>query len=133
MLRDKTVYGVVAHNSGEDCDIELQARTVICNMEPKSAANMIGLHHFSRSVRKKLAYNYSSSNFMIYCTLEGIDLAAHGFGNWNTFHSGHQDINRAFEQMYYQYDYSNPSFAITICTRSCPVIASDQDLLKIFG
>ena len=50
---------------------------------------------------------------MIYSTVSGIDLSAHGFGKWNTFHSGHDDLNEAFNAMYYDHDYSNPSFAIT--------------------
>ena len=36
---------------------------------------------------------------MISCTVAGINLADHGFGKWNTFHSGHHDLNEAFNQM----------------------------------
>ena len=50
---------------------------------------------------------------MISCTVAGINLADHGFGKWNTFHSGHHDLNEAFNTMYYDHDYSNPAFAIT--------------------
>ena len=89
------------------------APTTICNMDPQIAARMIGMHRFSLSVRRKLDYEYSPSNFMVYCTVSGINLADYGFGKWNTFHSGHDDINRAFDAMYYDHDYSNPSFAIT--------------------
>ena len=89
------------------------AGSVICNMDPQKAAAMIGMQHFRDSVRRKLAYEYSPSNFMIYCTVAGIDLADHGFGKWNTFHSGHHDLNEAFNTMYYDHDYSNPAFAIT--------------------
>ena len=74
---------------------------------------MIGLQHFRGSIRRKLDYDYSPSNFMVYCVVAGIDLADYGFGKWNTFHSGHEDLNEAFNAMYYDHDYSNPSFAIT--------------------
>jgi phytoene dehydrogenase-like protein len=50
---------------------------------------------------------------MVYCAVEGVDLARHGFGRWNVFHTGHRDLNQAFNAMYHDHDYSNPSFAIT--------------------
>lgn len=89
------------------------ASTVICNMDPQKASRMIGEEHFSRRVRRQLDYEFSPSNFMIYSTVSGINLADYGFGRWNTFHSGHSDLNEAFNKMYYDHDYSNPSFAIT--------------------
>ncbi len=107
------VKGVEVMNLVTGQSATRSAGAVICNMDPQKAAEMIGPQHFSRSVRRKLDYEYSPSNFMIYCTLEGIDLADHGFGKWNTFHSGHDDLNEAFNTMYYDHDYSNPSFAIT--------------------
>jgi all-trans-retinol 13,14-reductase len=113
VFRGKAVCGVIAQVGAERVPVKFEAQTVICNMDPKRAASMIGMDCFSRSIRQKLAYDYSPSNFMIYCTVEGIDLKEYGFGNWNTFHSGHQDINQSFEKMYHQHDYSNPSFAIT--------------------
>jgi len=89
------------------------AGTVVCNMDPRRAAEMIGMERFRGSIRRKLDYEYSPSNFMIYCAVTGIDLADYGFGKWNTFHSGHDDLNEAFHAMYHDHDYSNPSFAIT--------------------
>ena len=99
----------IASGQAEKCF----AGTVVCNMDPRRAAEMIGLERFGKSVRRKLDYDYSPSNFMIYCAVSGIDLADYGFGKWNTFHSGHEDLNEAFNVMYYDHDYSNPSFAIT--------------------
>jgi phytoene dehydrogenase-like protein len=107
------VTGAEARNLESGRMATWQAGTVICNMDPRKAAEMIGLHHFRKSIRRKLDYEYSPSNFMIYCSLAGIDLAEYGFGRWNTFHSGHDDLNEAFNTMYYDHDYSNPSFAIT--------------------
>jgi phytoene dehydrogenase-like protein len=100
--------------------------TVICNMDPKKAAKMIGLGQFSRAVRHKLNYDYSPSNFMAYCVVKDLDLRDYGFGAWNVFHTGHSDLNEAFAQMYDQNNFSNPSFAITTPTllttahRDCP-------------
>ena len=134
LVEDKRVCGVVAEDLLCNETVELKASTVICNMDPKKAANMIGMHRFSRSVRKKLAYDYSPSNFMIYCTLKDVDLASCGFGKWNTFHSGHQDINHAFEKMYEQHDYSNPSFAITtpgLMTHDCSDRPQGQTIVEL--
>ena len=61
--------------------------TVICNIDPKRAAEMIGFEHFSVPVQKKLLYDYSPSNFMAYCVLKDIELRDFGFGRWNLFHT----------------------------------------------
>jgi all-trans-retinol 13,14-reductase len=108
-----TVNGVQAIDLLTDQSQQYTADIVICNIDPKKAAGMIGLKKFSRAVQKKLAYDYSPSNFMAYCVVQGIDLKDYGFGKWNTFHSGDQDLNVAFDRMYTDQDYSNPSFAIT--------------------
>lgn len=92
---------------------EFTAKQIICNMDPQRAASMIGIDKFAKKHRQRLNYSYSPSNFMIYCTLRDIDLVELGFGRWNTFHSGDNDLNTAFDRMYDQHDYSNPSFAIT--------------------
>lgn len=113
LVESGAVAGVVATDLDSDLQTHFMAPSTICNIDPQSAARMIGLQHFSPSVRRKLDYEYSPSNFMVYCTVSGINLADYGFGKWNTFHSGHDDINRAFNAMYYDHDYSNPSFAIT--------------------
>ncbi|MGB8702776.1 MAG: NAD(P)/FAD-dependent oxidoreductase, partial [Thermosynechococcaceae cyanobacterium] len=105
---------------------EFTGETIICNIDPQKAAKMIGIENFSAAIRKKLNYEYSPSNFMAYCVVQDIDLRDYGFGKWNTFYSGHQDLNEAFRQMYEKHDFSNPSFAITTPTlltdhrRDCP-------------
>jgi len=83
-------------------------------MDPQKAANMIGAEKLSNSIRKKLDYEYSASNFMAYCAVKDIDLQKYGFGKWNVFHTGSIDLNESFKKMYQDHDYSNPSFAI--CT-----------------
>lgn len=126
LVTKKTVTGVQAMNLKTHETRNFTADTVICNMDPKKAAKMIGLEKFSASVRKKLDYEYSPSNFMAYCVVKGIDLKDYGFGKWNTFHTAQPNLNRAFEQMYDHNDFSQPSFAITTPTlltessRDCP-------------
>ena len=113
LVESGAVKGVDVRNLASGRMETRQAGTVICNMDPRRAAEMIGLHRFGASIRRKLDYDYSPSNFMIYCAVAGLDLVDYGFGKWNTFHSGHDDLNTAFNAMYYDHDYSNPSFAIT--------------------
>jgi all-trans-retinol 13,14-reductase len=126
LVSNKTVNGVKAINKITHETHDFIAETTICNIDPKKAAQMIGIDKFSKSVQKQLNYDYSPSNFMAYCVVKNIDLRDYGFGNWNTFHSGHNDLNEAFYQMYEKHDFSNPSFAITTPTllteheRDCP-------------
>lgn len=126
ILKGKTVTGVRAINRLTNQTREFTAETIICNMDPKKAAQIIGLEKFSKTVRKKLNYDYSPSNFVAYCAVKDIELRDYGFGEWNTFHTGHQNLNQAFAQMYEHHDFSNPSFAITTPTlltqeqRDCP-------------
>jgi all-trans-retinol 13,14-reductase len=123
---DRTVTGVQAIDRTTHQTAEFTGNTVICNIDPQKAAKMIGLEQFSKTVRRKLDYDYSASNYMVYCVVKDLDLRDYGFGNWNLFHTGHADLNAAFAQMYEQHDFSNPSFAITTPTllttasRDCP-------------
>lgn len=111
--------------------------TVICNIDPKLAAEMIGFEHFSSTVQKKLLYDYSPSNFMAYCVLKDIELRDFGFGRWNLFHTEQPDLNKAFDDMYRRGDYSKPSFVITTPTlltdryRDCPEDCQIVELLTV--
>lgn len=100
-VNDRTVLG------------EYQGHDVICNIDPKRAASMIGIDRFSSSIRAKLEYDYSPSNFVAYCVVKGIDLKDYGFGNWNLFHSEQADLNKVFDDMYDRADYSALSFVMT--------------------
>jgi all-trans-retinol 13,14-reductase len=115
-LDRKTVTGVQAIDRTTHQTVEFTGKTVICNLDPQKAAQMIGLDQFSKKVQKKLDYEYSASNYMVYCVVKDLDLRDYGFGNWNLFHTEHSDLNEAFAQMYDRQDYSNPSFAITTPT-----------------
>ncbi|MBW4666297.1 MAG: NAD(P)/FAD-dependent oxidoreductase [Cyanomargarita calcarea GSE-NOS-MK-12-04C] len=125
-LRNKAVTAVTTIDRITHQSREFTGETIICNMDPQKAAHMIGAENFSRTVRKKLNYEYSPSNYMAYCVVKDLDLRDYGFGKWNTFHTGHRDLNEAFYQMYEKHDFSNPSFAITTPTlitedqRDCP-------------
>ncbi len=126
ICENNTVTGVKTRDRISHQTRSFTAETTICNIDPKTAAKMIGIEKFSQPVRQKLNYDYSPSNFMAYCVVKDLDLRDYGFGKWNTFHTGHQDLNLAFRQMYEQNDFSNPSFAITTPTlltekdRDCP-------------
>ncbi len=116
---------------------EHRAREVVCNMDPKKAGEMIGLSRFSKSVRQQLTYEYSPSNFMAYCAVEGIDLRDYGFGRSNLFHSERTDLNVAFRAMHDRGDYSKPSFAVTAPTlltedrSDCPPGTQILELLTV--
>jgi len=115
-VTNRTVTGVQAMNLLNHQTDEFMGDTVICNIDPQKAAKMIGESQFSKTVCRKLNYEYSASNYMAYCVVKDIDLRDYGFGKWNLFHTGHQNLNEAFAQMYDRHDYSNPSFAITTPT-----------------
>ena len=125
-VTNQTVTGVQAMNLVTHQAAEFTGSTVICNIDPRKAAKMIGESQFSKTVRQKLDYEYSASNYMAYCVVKDLDLRDYGFGKWNLSHTGHQDLNEAFAQMYDRNDFSNPSFAITTPTlltkasRDCP-------------
>lgn len=126
ILNHKTVTGVRAQDLKTKQTHEFTANTVICNIDPKKAAQIIGWEKFSPTVQRKLDYEYSPSNYMAYCVVKDLDLREYGFGKWNTFHSSDVDLNHAFDRMYRLNDFSNPSFAITTPTllttadRDCP-------------
>ncbi|MGK7907545.1 MAG: phytoene desaturase family protein [Synechococcus sp.] len=125
-IEGRRAIGVTARDRRSGSTRQYSGKAIVCNMDPQKAAQEIGLERFSKSVRKKLDYDYSPSNFMAYCVVKNLDLRDYGFGKTNLFHSGHEDLNHAFAQMYDKHDYSNPSFAITTPTlltdavRDCP-------------
>lgn len=131
-IRDgKTITGVVAEDLNNGQFDEYHGQDIICNIDPKKAAEMIGFEHFSRTVQRKLMYDYSPSNFMAYCVVKDLDLRDYGFGRWNVFHTEQEDLNQAFDDMYLRGDYSKPSFVMTTpslltnendCPENCQII-----------
>lgn len=126
LMDGKTVIGVKAIHLRTHEIRELLGENIICNIDPKRAAKMIGLEKFSPALQRQLDYDYSASNYVAYCVVKGLDLRDYGFGPWNTFHSEAADLNQAFARMYEQHDFSHPSFAMTTPTlltqasRDCP-------------
>ncbi|MFT4628599.1 MAG: all-trans-retinol 13,14-reductase [Myxococcota bacterium] len=122
------ITGVIADRVTDDGvptgeSVQFDAPTVVCNMDPRQAATMIGLDRFSADVRRRLDYQYSPSSFMAYLAVEGLDLAAHGFGKSNLFHAEDPDLNRSFHRMYREGNYDAPSFAMTTPT----LLTDDRD------
>ena len=115
-LVDRTVTGVEAIDLTTHQTQEFTGDTVICNIDPQRAAKMIGVEKFTKKVRRKLEYEYSASNYMVYCVVKDLDLRDYGFGKWNLSHTGDTDLNVVFDRMYNLNDFSNPSFAITTPT-----------------
>jgi phytoene dehydrogenase-like protein len=101
---------------------QVRARHVVANLDPRRAAEMIGLERFSPAVRRRLDYTYSASNFMAYCAVEGLDLREHGFGRNNLFHADDPDLDGAFDDMVQRGDYRRVSFAMTTPS----LISADQ-------
>jgi all-trans-retinol 13,14-reductase len=136
-VTDRTVTGVAAMDLITHQTAEFTGDTVICNIDPQRAAKMIGIEKFSPTVRRKLDYEYSASNYMAYCVVKDLDLRSYGFGEWNLFHTEQQDLNQAFAQMYDRHDYSHPSFAITTPTlltaasRDCPADCQIVEFLTV--
>ncbi len=117
VLEGDRVTGALVEDLREPGNIQVfSGGEVVCNFDPRRAAEMIGLERFSPALRRKLNYEYSPSNFMAYLVVDGLDLRDHGFGRWNLFHSEQPDLNRCFHDMYVRGDYSRPSFALTTPT-----------------
>jgi phytoene dehydrogenase-like protein len=137
LVESKRVTGVTAMNLSTHETHEFFAENVICNIDPRRAAKMIGLETFSCRVRQQLAYDYSASNFVAYCVVKDLDLRDYGFGPWNTFHTEDKDLNQTFARMYEHHDYAQPSFAITTPTlltqarRDCPADCQIMEFLTV--
>lgn len=100
------------------CEGDLEphyGKTVICNMDPKTAAEWIGPEKFSKDIQKRLGYDYAASSFAVYGAVKDIDLRDYGFGSWNIWHC-QADHNVTFDAMYKHHDYSKPYFAMNSCT-----------------
>ncbi len=115
------VSGVIAEEVDDDGVAsgivhEIHGADVVANMDPRRVGEMLGAERFSRRVRDQLAYEYSPSNFMAYCVVEGLDLREFGFGRSNLFHTDQADLNAAFRSMLERGDYTRPSFAVTVPT-----------------
>ncbi len=91
------------------------AKAVICNIDPKRAADLMAPEHVAAAYRAKLSYRYSGSSIMIYLGLKGVDLEAAGLGRFNTWHLGRWDMNEIWEAQRRD-DFSNPWFFLSTPT-----------------
>lgn len=114
ILKDKKqITGVITRDTNPPFHLQqYSGKTIICNIDPKQAAQMIGLESFSTKLRNQLNYDYSCSSFVVYGAVEGINLRDYGFGDHNLFHSEGLNLNEIFDAMYYHMDYSRLSFGI---------------------
>ena len=84
------------------------AKNYICNMDPQTAAKMIGLDKFPSSFKKAISYKYSSAGVMLYIGLKkGFDPSKYGLGKHNIWHLTQWDMNKMWEEEA-KGDFSNP-------------------------
>jgi phytoene dehydrogenase-like protein len=85
---------------------QFTAERIISNADPRLTQNMVRGHR--HEARKKLAYDYSSSNFTLYLGVKNIDLRDHGFGNHNVWHYPHADLNEMYRVQKDENNIENP-------------------------
>ncbi len=95
---------------------EVRAEHVIVNTDPKILAKWLPPHLLSKEFRRKLDYSYSPSNFTIYLGLKDINLANHGFGNWNIWHYAKDSVNLVYSDQLERDNLETPSLFISTPT-----------------
>lgn len=93
-----------------------RGRRFICNMDPQQAARLIGREKFPRSYLKRLDYSYSPSGVIVYLGLRGLDLRAHGFGNFNTWQLFQWDMNQIWREAMEEHRFDRPWLFISTPT-----------------
>jgi all-trans-retinol 13,14-reductase len=91
------------------------ADTFIYNGDPKRLPQLLDLP-VSPRFQKKLDYEYSPSNFTLYLGIRGLDLARHGFGNWNVWHYPHDDVNQCYQDQLEEDRFAKPLLFISTPT-----------------
>ncbi len=106
----------------------------VCNMDPQSAAKMIGWEYFSARQKEQLSYEYSQSGVVIYLGLKkGFDLREYGFGSYNIWHLEQWDMNKMWDEMAVG-DFSNPWVFLstpTLHTHEGGNSPDDQQILEL--
>ncbi len=92
-----------------------EADRFIYNGDPKKLPELLGTP-LPRSYQRKLAYDYSASFFTLYLGIRGLDLARHGFGNWNVMHYGHDDVDECYRRQVDDDRFDNPSMFLSTPT-----------------
>ena len=84
------------------------AGNYLCNMDPQSAAKIIGWEKFPESFKSSLSYKYSPAGIMIYLGMkESFDPKKYGLGKHNTWHLTQWDMNKMWDEEA-KGDFSNP-------------------------
>jgi len=86
----------------------LTADTYVSNADPARTVALAGPASFPEAFRARTAYPYTTSTFTMYLGVRGLDLAAHGFGAWNTWHYPHDDLDRIHVDQAEHNDLSDP-------------------------
>lgn len=76
-----------------------KAANYISNMDPQAVSRMIGRDKFPSKYLPSLSYQYTPSSFLIYLGLKGVNLRDYGFGNHNTWHLEHWDMNQTWKEL----------------------------------
>jgi phytoene dehydrogenase-like protein len=84
------------------------ASRYISNADPASTYKLMQNKTFSPRARRRVSYDYSSSNFTLYLGIRDIDLRDHGFGNHNVWHYPDDDINEIYRRQAQDNDLSDP-------------------------
>lgn len=93
-----------------------QAEHYIFNGDPERLRALVSPWRVPSSYNEKLSYTYSPGSFVLYLGLKDVDLRAHGFGNWNTWHFGKTNLEQIFADQVIHHDYSSLSLFISTPT-----------------
>jgi all-trans-retinol 13,14-reductase len=85
-----------------------RAQRVISNLDPARTAELVDPGALPARWTSRLHYPYSASTFTLYLGVRGLDLRAHGFGPFNTWHYPHDDLDRIHADQVERGDLSNP-------------------------
>jgi phytoene dehydrogenase-like protein len=97
------------------------AERYISNADPAATFKMTTGLSPTRRTRRRLAYDYSSSNFTLYLGVRDLDLRQYGFGNHNVWHYPHEDINEMYRRQAQDNDLSDPWLFL-----STPTLHTDE-------
>jgi phytoene dehydrogenase-like protein len=98
------------------------AKRVISNIDPQKTFDLIANAELTPWFERKIKYKYSCSCISIFLGLKGVDLSKHGFGRWNVWHYGSQNIDKIIDTSSATHSYKQPFLFI-----STPSINTDPD------
>lgn len=93
-----------------------RAKHVLYNGDPQLLPGLLGEYRLPKRFKAKLKYEYSPGSFTCYMGLKDVDLAAHGFGDWNIWHYPTHDMNEVYRRQLEDGNLDDPFLAITTPT-----------------